>query len=90
MGEFDVFRDVDIGGWRSGEDTDGTGSGREWWFELLGAFGASNEFCFAVTGGVPYRASGGFASWGDVVLCFANRSVKVYRASSVDGLQAYL
>ena len=90
MGESDVFRDADTDGRRSGKDTDNTSSGREWWFELLGASSASNEFYFAVTEGVPYWASGGFSSWGDALLCFASRSVRVYQASSVDGLQAYL
>ena len=90
MGESDVFRDAGTSGRRSCEDTDDTGSSRDGWFELLGASRASDEPCFAITGGVPHRASSGFADWGDTVLCFAGRSVGVYRASSVDGLQAYL
>jgi len=48
MGEYVVLRNADTGGRRSGKDTTGIGSGRDGWFELLGAFGASND----VTGGV--------------------------------------
>ena len=90
MGEYEVLCDADTGGRRSGEVTGGMGSGRDGWFELLGASGASDEPCFAVTDGVQYRASGGFAGWGDAVLCFAGRSVRVFEVSSVDGLQAHL
>ena len=87
MGEHEVLHDADTGGQRFGEVTDSTGSGRDGWCELLGA---SDEPYFTVTNGVQYRASGGFAGWGDVVLCFAGRSVGVFQVSSVDGLQAYL
>ena len=90
MGEYEVLRDADTGGWRSSEVTGDTGSGRDGWFELLGASRASNEPCFTVTNGVQYWASGGFIGWGDAVLCFAGRSVRVFPVSSVDGLQAYL
>ena len=54
MGEYEVLRDADTGGWRSGEVIGGMGSGRDGWFELLGASGASDEPCFAVTSGVQY------------------------------------
>ena len=90
MGEHEVLHDADIGGRRSDEVTGGAGSSRDGWCVLLGAPGASNEPCFAVTDGVQYRASSGFAGWGDAVLCFAGRSVGVFQVSSVDGLQAYL
>ena len=87
MGEHKGLHDVDTGGRRTSEVTGGIGLGRDGWFELLGAF---DEPCFAVTDGVQYRASGGFAGWGDAVLCLAGRSVGVFQVSSVDGLQAYL
>ena len=79
MGEYKVLCDADTGGWRSGEVTSGTSSGQDGWFELLSASGASE-----------YRASGGFADFGDAALCFASRSVGVFQVSFVDGLQAYL
>ena len=90
MGEHEVLHDADTGGRRFGEVTGGTGSSRDGWCELLDAFGASDEPCFAITDGVQYWALGGFVGWGDAVLCIAGRSVGVFQVYSVDGLQAYL
>lgn len=63
----------------------GTGSSRAWWIVLIDVSGASDEPCFADTGGASHRGAGGFASsrWR-----VAGRSVGVDRVSSGDGFQA--
>ena len=65
--------------------TGGTGSSRIWWIVLIGVSGASNEPCFAETGGASHRGAGGFALSGWRV---ASRNVEVDRVSSDDGFQA--
>ena len=65
--------------------TGGTGLGHVWWIVLIGVSGASNEPCFAETGGASHRGAGGFALSGWRI---TGRSVEVDRVSFGDGFQA--